>query len=84
MRENTCGPDECGHGWDPGPRTEFTDLVDELVGAYLARTGCTMGALVTVHAEIIDDVFTLQIGTGRDAAAFMQAAQVARDAVRGQ
>jgi hypothetical protein len=69
--------DECEHD------AEFTDLVDELVTAYLLRTGCIMGALVTVHAELTDDVFTLQVGTGRDAAAFMQAAQLARDAARG-
>lgn len=71
--------------WPPDDvDTEFTALVDELVAGYCLRTGVTPGALVTVHAAHDHGVFTLQIGVGRDAAAWLALAQQARIMGGGQ
>lgn len=79
MPDKPCGHDECDHG----PDEAFAAMVDELVTVYGVRTRLLPGVTLTVHAEITDEVFTLQIGTGRDAAAYMAAAQLARDVMRG-
>jgi hypothetical protein len=66
------GPDE--------QREPFTELVDELVYHYCHRAGVAPGAIVTVHADNSDDVFTLQIGVGEDAAAWLTLADEQRQA----
>ena len=64
------GRPEHFHG--PDERHEpFTTLVDELVLHYCHRTEVPEGAPVTVHADNADGVFTLQIGVGEDAAAWL-------------
>lgn len=64
------GKPEHFHG--PESRREpFAALVDDLVRYYCHETGVEPGAMVTVHADISDDVFTLQVGVGEDAAAWL-------------
>jgi len=64
------GQPEHFHGPD-GAREPFTTLVDELVYHYCHASGVDVGALVTVHADNAGGVFTLQIGVGEDAAAWL-------------
>lgn len=64
------GQPEDFHGPDEA-REPFAALVDELVYHYCHRAGVAEGATVTVHADSTDGVFTLQIGVGQDAAAWL-------------
>lgn len=73
------GEPEHFHGPDE-EREPFTALIDELVYHYCHRAGVAPGAIVTVHADNSDDVFTLQIGVGRDAAAWLALQQQQRTA----
>jgi hypothetical protein len=52
-------------------REPFAALVDELVYHYCHKSGVDVGETVTVHADISDGLFTLQIGVGEDAAAWL-------------
>lgn len=71
--------------WPPDDvDTEFTALVDELVAAYCLRVGVPMGSIVTVHAKLDHDVFLLQVGVGRDAAAWLALEQANREQAKGQ
>lgn len=64
------GQPEHFHGPD-GARAPFAELVNELVYHYCHRAGVAEGAPVTVLADNADGVFTLQIGVGEDASAWL-------------
>jgi len=68
------------HHTDPahGPDCPFPGMVVDLVRLYCDRMGVPPGELVTIHAEDGPDVFTLQIGIGRDGAAWLTLAQQMR------